>query len=153
MATTNQDCLTEQHRSTALGITGLVDGSGSRAELTAGVHLLRRHIYVEEAFLFPVIEQDAGRWMALARMRYEHGDMWPHIESAVGLLTAKAPLEDLLPACEALVRLLHAHDPKEEEAIYTAADRYEAGDGRPSFMELFATNDIPANWKCRYAPG
>lgn len=153
MPMTHQDLLTDQHRRMELGIAGLVDGSGSRAELTDGVYLLRRHIYVEEAFLFPVIEQDAGRLMALARMRYEHGDMWPHIESAIDLLAAKADLDDLLPASEAMLRLLRAHDPKEEEAIYTAADRYHAGDGHPPLADLFATNEIPAGWKCRYAPG
>ena len=148
-----QALLTEQHRSMELGIAGLVDGSGSRQELADAVYLLRRHIHVEEAFLFPVIEQDAGRAMALAQMRYEHGDMWPHIESAINLLAAKADLDDLLPASEALLRLLGIHDRKEEEAIYSVADRYRPGDGRPSFADLFQTREIPAGWKCRYAPG
>ncbi len=150
---TNQDLLTEQHRSMELGIAGLVDGSGSRQELTDAVYLLRRHIYVEEAFLFPTIETDGRRTMALAQMRYEHGDMWPHIESAIGLLAANADLDDLLPASEAMLRLLRIHDRKEEAAIYSVADRYREGDERPPFADLFRPRDIPGDWKCRYAPG
>ncbi|TAN06336.1 MAG: hemerythrin domain-containing protein [Rhodanobacteraceae bacterium] len=153
MTATNQDLLTAQHRSMELGIRGLVDGSGSRRELTDAVYLLRRHIYVEEAFLFPVIELDQRRLMALAQMRYEHGDMWPHLESALDLLTAKAPLDDLLPASAALLNLLRIHDRKEEEAIYSVADRYPADAASPALAALLATNGIPANWKCRYAPG
>lgn len=135
-----------------LGIAGLVDGSGSRAELTAAVYLLRRHIYVEEAFLFPVLEADDGRWMALARMRYEHGDMWPHIESALALLAAHADLDDLLPASQAMQRMLHDHDRKEEEAIYSVADRYHPDATHPPFASLFQSSDIPDGWKCRHAP-
>lgn len=150
---TNQDLLTDQHRSMELGIAGLVDGSGSRQELADAVYLLRRHIYVEEAFLFPIIEQDEGRAMALAQMRYEHGDMWPHIESAIDLLAANADLDDLLPASEAMLRLLRIHDRKEEDAIYSVAERYQEGDGRPPLADLLRPRDIPGGWKCRYAPG
>ena len=153
MTASARDLLTEQHRSMELGIAGLVDGSGSRQELADAVYLLRRHIYVEEAFVFPVVEQDAGRAMALAQMRYEHGDMWPHIESAINLLAAKADLDDLLPACEAMLGLLHLHDRKEEEAIYSIADRYQPDATRPPLADLFQTSDIPDGWKCRYAPG
>lgn len=152
-AAANRSLLTGQHRSMELGIAGLVDGSGSRQELADAVHLLRRHIYVEEAFLFPVVEQDEGRAMALAQMRYEHGDMWPHIESAVALLAARADLDDLLPASEAMLHLLGIHDHKEEEAIYSIADRYHADATRPPLADLFQTYDIPDGWKCRYAPG
>lgn len=153
MAATHRELLTGQHRSMELGIAGLVDGSGSREELADAVHLLRRHIYVEEAFLFPVIETDGHRAMALAQMRYEHGDMWPHIEFAIALLAAHADLDDLLPASEAMLNLLHVHDRKEEEAIYSVADRYPCDATQPSFTELFGTSDIPRGWKCRYAPG
>lgn len=148
----NQELLTAQHRAMELGIGGLVDGSGSRQELTRAVHLLRRHIYVEEAFLFPVIDQDQGRWMALAQMKYEHGDMWPHLERAIALLEAKADLDDLLPAAQALVRLLEVHDGKEETAIYAVANRYAAIAGHPPLAELLADSEIPAGWRCLRAP-
>lgn len=151
MTPPNQALLTAQHRSMEAGIEGLVDGSGSRAELADAIQLLRRHIHVEEAFLFPAIERTGERLMALARMRYEHGDMWPHLESAIALLDAKANLEALQPDAEAL-RRLRAHDPREEEAIYTAAGRYRPDATHPALAKLLATNDIPAGWKCRYAP-
>ncbi len=143
--------LTEQHRDMEAGILGLVDGSGSRAEVTAAVRLLRKHIYVEEAFLFPAIERDPRRWMALAQMRHEHGDMWPHIETALALLDARAALDELLPGCEAMLRCLRAHDLKEEEAIYSAVERYRPDAQHPPLESLFETDAIPDGWKCRYA--
>lgn len=143
--------LTAQHRDMELGIAGLVDGSGSRAEFHDAVLLLRRHIYVEETALFPVIDQDRARWMALAQMRFEHGDMWLHIESALALLDASADLEAMLEDAAAMQRLLRLHDHKEEEAIYSVADRY-ADSGQPPLAELFATMEIPDGWRCLRAP-
>ena len=144
--------LTEQHREMEAGIAGLVDGSGSRAEFRTAVLLLRKHIYAEETALFPVIDQDRGRWMALAQMRYEHGDMWPHIESALALLAADCELDELLPDAEAMLRFLKLHDRKEEEAIYSVAGRYAASGRQPPLAGLFADLEIPEGWRCLRAP-
>ncbi len=152
MSTSNQELLAGQHRVMELGIGGLVDGSGSREELSEAVYLLRRHIYVEEAFLFPIIKQDQGRWMALAQMQSDHGDMWPHIESAIYLLQANAPLDDLFPAAQAMLKLLEVHDQREETAIYSVADRYVADANYPSLESLFAATEIPPGWRCLRAP-
>ena len=152
MTPSNQELLVEQHRLMEVGFSGLVDGSGSRQELSEAVYLLRRHIYVEEAFLFPIIEQDQGRWMALAQMKSDHGEMWPHIESAIELLQAKAPLDDLFPAARAMLRLLEVHDQREERAIYSVADRYVANANHPSLESLFAATEIPPGWRCLRAP-
>ena len=148
MSPSNQELLAEQHRTMELGISGLVDGSGSRQELSEAVYLLRRHIYVEEAFLFPIIDQDQGRWMALAQMQSDHGDMWSHIESAVELLQAKAPLDDLFPAAQAMLKLLETHDHREEIAIYSVVDRYVADANHPPLESLFAASAIPLGWRC-----
>ncbi|MEO7067279.1 MAG: hemerythrin domain-containing protein [Rhodanobacter sp.] len=152
MSPSNQVLLAEQHRVMELGISGLVDGSGSRQELSEAVYLLRQHIYVEEAFLFPIIEQDQGRWMALSQMQSDHGDMWPHIESAIELLQAKAPLDDLFTAAQAMLKLLETHDHREETAIYSVADRYVVDANHPSLESLFVASDIPPDWRCLRAP-
>ncbi|MEO9091697.1 MAG: hemerythrin domain-containing protein [Rhodanobacter sp.] len=152
MSRSNQELLAEQHRMLELGIRGLVDGSGSRQDLSEAIYLLRRHIYVEEAFLFPVIDRDQGRWMALAQMKYEHGDMWPHIESAIELLQAKASLDDLFPAAQTLLKLIEIHDFKEERAIYSVADRDVANTNHPPLESLFAVTSIPPGWRCLRAP-
>ncbi|HET8765592.1 MAG TPA: hemerythrin domain-containing protein [Rhodanobacter sp.] len=148
----NDTLLAAQHRDMELGIAGLVDGSGSRAEFRDAVLLLRKHIYVEETALFPVIDRDRARWMALAQMRYEHGDMWPHIESALALLDARADLEAMLADATAMRHLLQRHDRKEEEAIYAVADRYAADGGQPPLAELFTSMAIPDGWRCLRAP-
>ena len=152
MSPANQELLAEQHRVMEFGISGLVDGSGSRQELSEAVYLLRQHIYVEEAFLFPILEQDQGRWMALSQMQSDHGDMWPHIESASELLQAKAPLDDLFPAAQVMLKLLEVHDQREERAIYSVADRYVADANHPSLETLFAASEIPLGWRCLRAP-
>lgn len=152
MALSDEQLLTEQHRIIEEGIVGLVDGSGSRKELTKAIYLLRKHIYVEEEVLFPIVAEDGKREMALAQMKYEHGDMWPHLELAIELLERNAPLDDLFKPANALMELLHIHDAKEEEAIYTIAHRYAAQATNPPLASLFKTYDIPAGWKCLRAP-
>ncbi len=152
MSRSNQELLAAQHRVMELGISGLVDGSGSRQELSEAVYLLRRHIYVEEAFLFPVIDQDQGRWMALAQMQSDHGAMWPHIESAITLLQANALLDNLVPAAQAMLKLLEGHDSREELAIYSVGDRYVTDANHPPLETLFATTEIPPGWRCLRAP-
>lgn len=152
MSPSNQELLAEQHRVMELGISGLVDGSGSRQELDEAVYLLRRHIDVEEAFLFSIVDQDQGRWMALSQMKSEHGDMWLHIESAIELLQATARLDDLFPAAQVLLKLLEIHDHKEEIAIYSVADRYVADANHPPLESLFAATAIPPGWRCSGAP-
>lgn len=149
----NAELLTEQHRIIEVGIGGLVDGSGSREELREGVLLLRQHIWVEETALFPVLDRDQRYWMALAQMRWEHGDMWPHIETCIELLEKKAWLDDFMPAAGALARQLREHDHKEESGLYLAAHLYVPGTDGPPLAELFAADAFPAGWRCLRAPG
>lgn len=148
MALSDKTLLTEQHHIIEEGIVGLVDGSGDRKALSEAIYLLRKHIYVEEEVLFPLVAEDGQRDMALAQMKYEHGDMWPHIEQAVQLLEQKAPLDDFFDGCQALMAYLQEHDAKEEEAIYTVADRYSADAKRPPLATYFENYDIPNGWKC-----
>lgn len=144
MSQSNAELLIEQHRIIESGIHGLVDGSGSREELHEGILMLRKHIHVEETALFPVLDRDQRYWMALAQMRWEHGDMWPHIEACVELLEKQAWLDDFMPDATALVRLLGIHDPKEEEELYAAAHLYVAGQDGPPLAELLADHTLPA---------
>lgn len=153
MSQSNAELLTEQHHLIKAGIHGLVDGSGSREELRESVLLLRKHIYGEETALFPVLDRDQRYWMALAQMRWEHGDMWPHIEACIDLLDKNAWLDDFIPAASTLLNLLHIHDPKEEEGLYAAAHLYQSGKDGPALAELFATPDLPSGWRCLRAPG
>lgn len=149
----NEALLTEQHHIIDAGIEGLVDGSGSRQELADAIYLLRRHIYVEEEYLFPALAKKARFSMALAQMKYEHGDMWPHLEKAVALLQDNAPLDDLFEPAKELMELLQVHNLKEEEALYSTADLYVEDDNNPPLADLFESNDIPDGWQCLRAPG
>lgn len=148
----NRQILVQQHRQLEAGLARCAQGGGPREELAHLARLLRQHIYVEEAFLFPALESDERPWMlpALARMCEEHGEMWRHAERVRQQPAATAP--ELVATATRLARLLEVHDRKEEEAIYAAAARYEAGPDRPPFTELFATTDAPVGWRYRYAP-
>lgn len=149
----NEALLTDQHREIDLGIAGLVDGSGSRDELIESLELLRRHIYVEEAILFPLLADDYSFAMPLAQMKHEHGDMWPLLEAALEGSASGAPLDDVLEACRALFGHLQVHNPKEEEAIYAAVDRFTQGTAHQSLESAFETTAIPAGWVCEKARG
>lgn len=153
MPRTNQELLTRQHRDLESSLARIADGAGVAEELANSLELLRLHIYAEEALLFPALKPDPHPWMpmALTRMCEEHGEMWRFIESAARLVAAGANAVDLAPVAQELRHLLHVHDLKEEESIYPAAKLYQPGPNRPPLEQLFATRELPAGWKCRFA--
>ncbi len=73
------DALTREHRDIDTGIRAFVvdleRGVVSPEPLLSAFEALRRHIYLEEAFLFPPIRQ-AGVLMPILVMLREHGTLW-----------------------------------------------------------------------------
>ena len=60
-------------------------GSMQPEPLTAALDALRRHIYLEEVFLFPPI-REAGMVMPIFVMMREHGELWRTIDALTDLL-------------------------------------------------------------------
>ncbi|MGH3555051.1 MAG: hemerythrin domain-containing protein, partial [Mycobacterium sp.] len=71
--------LERQHREIDSGISTFIEkidaGSVQPELLAAALEALRRHLYLEEIFLFPPI-REAGMVMPIFVMMREHGELW-----------------------------------------------------------------------------
>ncbi len=140
-----------QHRQIDQGIEGMLDGSGTPEQLGHSLDLLRLHIYLEEAVLFPPLEQ-AGLTMPVFVMQREHGQMWPLLQ-ALGAAGASGGTDAAVAeSCGTLLQLLQIHNPKEEQILYTAADRIAAEQGDGALLEALTAGRMPAGWACAMAP-
>lgn len=152
MATTLPgELLAEQHRTIDAGIQGAVDGVGDLPALAASLAQLRVHLYIEEALLFPPLAR-AGLTMPVFVMQREHGLMWPLLQALEAACAAAEPVATLHGPARELFQLLQMHNPKEEQIVYSAADRLAAGDPAGALVAAIAAASLPADWSCAMAP-
>lgn len=143
--------LAVQHHQIDQGVAGIVDGSGTPAALAAALKLLRQHLYVEEAALFPPLAK-TGLTMPVFVMQREHGLMWPLITGLEAACAAGADRAALRTDADKLLMLLKMHNPKEEQIVYAAADRYEPAHPDASLVAAMAAARMPQDWVCANAP-
>ena len=108
-------------------------------------------MYVEEVALFPPLET-TGLTMPVFVMKREHGQMWPLIVRLETACANGASTESLRADCATLLQLLNMHNPKEEQILYAAADRYQPTHADASLVEAMAKAKMPNGWKCAMAP-
>lgn len=149
--------LEREHRDIDGGIESFAEGvAGGKNEadtLLRALAALRRHIYLEEAFLFPPL-RDAGMTMPIFVMEREHGQLW----DTMGILEdelagAGADQDKLVKTCTELLAQLDRHNSKEEPIIYPQADtalNHEATAELGSFLE---SGQMPVGWVCSRAGG
>lgn len=150
-ATTPSKLLAVQHQHIDQGVEGIVSGKGDTAALAASIKLLRQHLYVEEVALFPPLET-TGLTMPVFVMKREHGQMWPLIVRLEAACAAGESAEALRANCATLLQLLGMHNPKEEQIVYTAADRYEPAHPDAPLVAAMAKAKMPDGWRCAMAP-
>ena len=76
------EAFTREHHEIDAGIQAYLDGldsGGSVAPLQTAMHALRRHIYLEERFMFPPL-REAGLMMPILVMLKEHGELWRRMD-------------------------------------------------------------------------
>lgn len=139
--------LKAQHRRIDTGIEGVLGGDNDLLPLREALTLLRRHVYLEEQFLFPPLAS-SGLGMPVFVMKREHGQMWPLMERLQMACDAGASAGTLGNDCRSLVQLLQIHNPKEEAVIYSAADQLADA----SLVENLDRAQPPAGWSCELAP-
>jgi iron-sulfur cluster repair protein YtfE (RIC family) len=143
--------LAVQHQHIDQGVAGAADGTGQPQALVAALKLLREHLYVEEAALFPLLAK-AGLAMPVFVMQREHGQMWPLIRSLETACATGASADDLRADATQLLQQLKIHNPKEEQIVYAAADRYEPAHPDAPLAQAMAAARMPENWVCAMAP-
>ncbi|QXL84772.1 hemerythrin domain-containing protein [Comamonas sp. NLF-1-9] len=133
--------LQQQHQDIDFGVQGAMDGSSDQVELARSLELLRTHLYLEEAVLFPALEGSVG--LSIMVMEREHGLMWPLMESLAQACRDGASLESMQDELDELFQLLQVHNPKEEQILYSVADEH-AG-----LAEALAAAQVPEGWACK----
>lgn len=150
-ATLPGQLLAIQHRHIDAGIKGVVDGSGEPPALAESLVLLRLHLYIEEVLLFPPLAK-SGLTMPVFVMQREHGLMWPLLETLATACAASAPVASLHEPARELFQLLQMHNSKEEQIVYTAADRLAAGSEGDKLVAAIEAARLPNAWACAMAP-
>lgn len=123
---------------------------GPLTSLRKAMDDLRRHIYLEEVFLFPPL-RSAGFIGPVLVMLKEHGQMWDVLARVEGLLgdgrypdAAETLKTELFP-------LLQAHNPKEEQILYPQLDGVLGAAAAAELREFLAQGVVPDGWTCERA--
>lgn len=112
---------------------------------------LRQHIYVEEAHLFPPLRA-VGMIPPVLVMLREHGELWDVLETVDRLLADDQPdIPSLRRECDRLTGLLEAHNMKEEQILYPAADETLATEDLEQVATSLVDGDLPDGWRAEMA--
>lgn len=146
--------LEREHREIDGGIeaftSGATDGDYDDAALLGALSALRRHIYLEEVFLFPPL-RDAGLMMPIMVMEREHGELWQLMDTVQAAHDGGAKPAELVPTCQELLALLDRHNSKEEPIIYPQADVALDEQANSQLQEFIASGTMPPGWVCNRA--
>lgn len=144
--------LEREHREIDEGIEAFTAESEAGATgtepLVRAMAALRRHIYLEEEFLFPPL-RSGGLMAPLFVMCREHGQLWQTMEKLEAQLSEDATGPATVALCRELLAQLDAHNSKEEPIIYPQADEALPDAAATEFRELLASGRLPAGWVCQ----
>lgn len=151
--------LTREHREIDSSIEEFVaaaeTGRVLAEPLVRAMEALRRHIYLEETFLFPPI-RSAGLMMPVLVMLREHGALWDAMAAIEDDLTAlaqedPATIGRVLDNCRQLLGMLDQHNAKEEPVIYPRADLDLDEAMHDDLADFLHAGTTPADWTCAAA--
>ena len=137
--------LERDHHEIDAGIAAFTAAPDTRQPLVNAIRALRRHIYLEEEFLFPLLrEAEPGLTAQILVMLREHGQIWAALDSLERQLDA-----DIGPGqCRQLtVQLLH-HNLKEEKVIYPRAEDVLPAAAAGRLLAFHSSGELPEGWEC-----
>ena len=143
--------LQREHREIDAGIEEYLR-AGDAWALSRAVRALRRHIYLEEEFLFPPLA-GTGLMAPILVMLREHGQIWATLDTLDAALAGGGAPEALREACRRLTVLEQHHNPKEERILYPQADRALPAPDAARLHAFLASGELPDGWVCERAPG
>lgn len=135
-------------------LTATVEGSTDEQVVTAAARqaadLLRRHIYVEEAHLFPAL-LEIGLVGPILVMISEHGQLWDILDQLSLELARSGDVQAAAQIGRELLSLLAIHNMKEENVVYPTADRDLSAEHARDLITTVAEALVPAGWVCEAA--
>lgn len=149
MTDTLAAALEREHREIDGGIEQYLR-AGDTGSLSRAVRALRRHIYLEEEFVFPPL-RDAGLVPPIFVMLREHGQIWSVLDALDAGLAGDAAPDQIRDLCRQLMVLEQHHNPKEERIIYPESDRVLTAAATAGVRDLLGSGDLPSGWVCERA--
>ncbi len=132
-------------------VANLALGQTDPESLVRAMAALRRHIYLEEEFLFPPLKADLA--MPIFVMLREHGQIWDDMDALEPLLASEdsASAESVTQACQEILAKLERHNEKEEPIIYAHSETVLGAEATAQMQEFLASGSMPAGWRCERA--
>lgn len=131
-------------------LAGRAADEGHTEPLIRAITALRRHIFLEEEFLFPPL-REAGLVAPVFVMLREHGEIWDTMDALDTQLGADAADTAISENCEQLLSQLERHNSKEEPILYPRADSVLTAVAGASLRAFLAAGHIPEGWVCAHA--
>ncbi len=126
-----------------------------RASLRTAIEDLRRHIYLEEEYLFPALQGagEPGLAAPLSVMLREHAQIWAALGALERELETGPDLSAAAHRCHLLLVALQHHNLKEERILYPEADRTLSPELAERLNAFLADGRAPDGWVCAKARG
>lgn len=148
------EALEREHREIDEGIEAFAVGMAaaqSRPEpLRQAIYALRRHIYLEERFLFPAL-REVGLVAPVFVMLREHGQIWNTLDALALDVSAGAADASTLNTCRELAVQLQHHNLKEERILYPQADQVLSASAQAELKAFLDSGELPDGWVCERA--
>jgi regulator of cell morphogenesis and NO signaling len=144
------EALEREHREIDAGIAAFAcDPAGrDRHALTGAIRALRRHIYLEEEFLFPLLYLgDKALAAPLSVMLREHAQLWATLD----MLEHEPDSGAGLAICTRLTAQLLHHNLKEEKLVYPRADDLLSAEASARMAAVLGSAELPEGWMCAKA--
>lgn len=145
------DVLEAEHHEIDAGIHAFLGGADDgRDRLAAVFEELRRHIYLEEVYLFPPLTE-ADLVAPVFVMLREHGEMWQTLEEIEAAVTVDAASDSVAALCTSLLTQLDAHNSKEEPILYPELTRTLTDSAQDQSVAFLEGGERPDGWECSRA--
>jgi hemerythrin-like domain-containing protein len=140
------EALEREHREIDAGIEAYT-ATADVESLHQAMSALRRHIYLEEEFLFPPL-REAGMLGPVMVMLREHGELWHGLDALSRMLGEAQSSDRASSACRAMLAQLAAHNAKEEPIVYPQAEQVLSPDATAELQEFIRSGELPPGWVC-----
>jgi iron-sulfur cluster repair protein YtfE (RIC family) len=146
------EALEREHREIDAGIAAFTGDASpavrDRQALSRAIGALRRHIYVEEEFLFPLLYRADNALVALLSvMLREHAQLWATLDA----LEREPDAGAALALCTRLTSQLLHHNLKEEKVVYPRADDLLPQAASAHLRAVLSSAEPTAGWVCARA--
>jgi regulator of cell morphogenesis and NO signaling len=143
--------LQREHQEIDAGIDAYAAADPDPDAPSRAIGALRRHIYLEEEFLFPLLllRAEQGLTAPILVMLREHAEIWLLLDEldrepadGSGSAGSRSGLVRQLTT-----RLLH-HNVKEERVLYPRADATLSASDADLLRVFLGSGELPAGWVC-----